>query len=198
MELTNIRSHRIRWSALLARGALVGLVSAAVMLVLACLLYPLLADGESVWTFPNVVSSSVLGDDAASPLGTFEATPVLVGLLLHFAIGAIAGATYAFLIAMFDLEGWTPVALFGLLYGAMLFVWSAALVGAGFGGAAIQDLPLIVMFWGNLVFGLTAGMLLATWADRADLDQVESERVARFEDGRDRARDPARGRRVVH
>lgn len=188
MELTNIRSHRIRWSALLARGAVVGLVSAAVMLVLACVLYPLLSAGSSAWTFPKVVSSALLGDNAVAPLDAYEMAPVLVGLAVHFAIGALAGATYAFLIAMFDLEGWTPVALFGLLYGAMLFVWSAALIGAGFGTAAIQDLPLIVMFWGNIVFGLTAGMLLATWADRADLDQVESERVARFEDGRDTAR----------
>ena len=118
---------------------------------------------------------------AVTPPSGFDLAPVVVGLLVHLLIGVFAGTTYAVMVAMFDLEGWTPVALFGLLYGAMLFVWSTALIGAGLGTAAIQDLPLIVMFWGNMVFGLTAGVVLATWADRADIDQVESERVAAFE-----------------
>ncbi len=192
MEITNIRNHRIRWSLLFAQGALAGLVSAALMLVIATITYPAFSDGADGWTFMKVVSSSVLGDDAATPLAGFSALPVVLGLIIHFAIGAFAGATYAALVAMFDLEGWTPVALFGLLYGAMLFVWSTAFIGAGLGGAAIQDLPLIVMFWGNMVFGLTAGVLLATWADRADIDQVESERVAVFEGD-----DPSR-HRLLH
>ncbi len=181
MEITNIRDHRIRWRMLFAQGALAGITSATLMLAIATITYPAFSDGADGWTFMKVVSSSVLGDDAATPLAGFDATPVLLGLLIHLAIGAFAGATYAGLVAMFDLEGWTPVALFGLLYGAMLFVWSTAFIGAGLGGAAIQGLPLIVMFWGNMVFGLTAGILLATWADRADIDQVESERVTVFE-----------------
>jgi hypothetical protein len=181
MEITNIRDHRIRWRLLVAQGVLVGVASSLVMLVLAIVLYPAFSDGTDMWTFPKVVSSVFLGNDAATPLAGFDAGPVVLGLLMHFAIGAIAGATYAVLIAMFDLEGWTPVALFGLLYGAMLFVWSTALIGAGLGPDAIQNLPLIVMFWGNIAFGLTAGMLLASWADRADLDQLESERVPVFE-----------------
>ncbi len=181
MEITNIRDHRIRWRMLVAYGVLVGLTSALLMLMIATITYPAFSDGADGWTFMKVVSSSVLGDDAATPLGGFAVSPVFVGLIIHFAIGAFAGATYALLVAMFDLEGWTPVALFGLLYGAMLFVWSTALIGAGLGGEVIGDLPLIVMFWGNMVFGLTAGLLLATWADRADIDQVESERVSVFE-----------------
>lgn len=181
MEITNIRDHRIRWRLLVAQGALVGIASSLVMLVLATITYPMFSDGSDMWTFPKVIASAVLGNDAASPLAGFDAGPVVLGLLMHFAIGAIAGATYAVLIAMFDLEGWTPVALFGLLYGAMLFVWSTALIGAGLGPDAMQDLPLIVMFWGNIAFGLTAGVLLASWADRADLDQLESERVPVFE-----------------
>lgn len=192
MEITNIRHHRIRWRVLLAQGAFAGVVSALLMLAIASILYPLFSDGSDGWTFMKVVGSSVLGDDAATPLGGFDADGVFVGLLIHLAIGAFAGATYAVLVAMFDLEGWTPVALFGLLYGAMLFVWSTAIIGAGFGGAAIQDLPLIVMFWGNMIFGLTSGMLLATWADRADLDQVESERVPVFEG------DDPRSHRLMH
>ena len=181
MQVTNIRGHRIRWRLLAAQGAVAGVLSALVMLAIATVTYPIFDSGSDGWTFLKVVSSAVLGDDAAAPLTGFEAVPVLVGLVLHLAIGAFVGATYALAIAMFDLEGWTPVALFGLLYGAFLFVWSTVLIGAGLGGQAIADLPLIVMLWGNLLFGLTAGVLLATWADRADIDQVESERVPAFE-----------------
>lgn len=181
MEITNIRHHRIRWRLLAARGAFVGLLSAIVMLVIATLAYPMFVTGADGWTFAKVVGSAVLGDSALlSPAG-FELVPVAVGLIVHLAIGAFAGITYAVLIAMFDLEGWTPVALFGLLYGALLFVWSSTLIGAGVIGVDMADMPLIVMFAGNLVFGMTAGMLLATWADRADIDQTESERVPVFE-----------------
>lgn len=192
MEIRNIRDHRIRWRVPIVQGVVAGLLSATVMLAFAMVTYPAFSSGADGWTFAKVVSTVFLGDEAATPLAGFAAGPVLVGLLMHFAIGAFAGATYAVLVAMFDLEGWTPVALFGLLYGAMLFVWSTALIGAGFGGAAVEQLPLIVMFWGNIVFGITSGLLLSTWADRADIDQVESERVPLFEG------DDAPAHRMLH
>jgi hypothetical protein len=187
-QLTNIRGHRIRWRMQLASGAVVGLISAAVMLVIAMLLYPPFADASDLWSFPKVVSTVILGDDAIEPLAGFETIPVLVGLAIHFLIGVVAGAVYAAIVAMFDLEGWTPVALFGLLYGAMLFVWSTALVLAGLTPVDTGNLPVIVMFWGNIAFGLTAGVLLSTWADRADVDQVDEERVPVFEGQIDQTR----------
>jgi hypothetical protein len=179
--LTNIRGHRIRWRMQLASGAVVGAISAAVMLAIAMLLYPLFADASDLWSFPKVVSTVVYGQDAIQPLAGFDAGPVLVGLAIHFAIGIVAGMVYAGLIAMFDIEGWTPVALFGLLYGAMLFVWSTALVLAGLTPVDTGNLPVIVMFWGNVAFGLAAGLLLSTWADRADIDQADDEKVPVFE-----------------
>lgn len=186
MQVTNVRGHRIRWRVLMGQGAFVGSVSSLFMLVVATLLYPLLDSATDGWTFLKVVSTAVLGQDAADPLTGFAAVPVLAGLVVHLAIGAIAGLTYACLVGMFDLEGWTPVALFGLLYGAMLFVWSTVAIGAGLGGTAIEGLPPVVMLWGNISFGLCAGVLLATWADQADIDQVQSERVPPFEGDLDR------------
>ncbi|MCW2956742.1 MAG: hypothetical protein JWO69_1611 [Thermoleophilia bacterium] len=179
-EVTNIRGHRIRWSLLAARGALVGVFGAVAMLVIAMATFPLFSDDGDVWSFLKIVSGAVLGGEAASPITGFEATPVLVGLIVHFALGAFVGLTYALLIAMFDLEGWTPVALFGLLYGAMVFVWSAVFIGAGFGPADATAIPPVSMFFGNIAFGLTAGVLLATWADDGDLDQEEA-KVGVFE-----------------
>ncbi len=185
-QITNIRGHRIRWRVLAAQGAVVGMVSALVMMAIATLIYPVIDSATDGWTFLKVVSSVVLGDDAASPLTGFDFVPVMVGTLLHLAIGVVAGMLYAFVVAMFDLEGWTPVALIGLLYGAILFVWSTVLIQAGLGGTALGNLPIVVMLWGNMAFGLCAGLMLATWADRADLDQLESERVPAFEGDVDR------------
>lgn len=185
---TNIRGHRIRWRAQLTTGAVVGAVSALVMLAIAMLLYPLFVDASDAWSFPKVVSTALLGEDAIEPISGFEAVPVVVGLVIHFLIGIAAGAVYAALVALFDLEGWTPVALFGLLFGAMLFVWSTALVFAGLTPVDSGNLPLIAMFWGNMAFGLTAGIMLSSWADRADLDQREDEKVPVFEGQVDQAR----------
>jgi hypothetical protein len=44
------------------------------------------------------------------------------------------------------------------------------------------------MFWGNMAFGLTSGILLSQWADRADVDQLEDEKVPVFEGQIDQTR----------
>ncbi|MCZ4496595.1 MAG: hypothetical protein JWM25_1178 [Thermoleophilia bacterium] len=178
--ITNIRHHRIRWGLLAGRGAGVGIISGVVMLLVAMVTLPLVSDDGDAWTFLKIAGSALLGGDAATPLTGFELGPVLAGMIVHFLLAALVGATYALLIGMFDLEGWTPVALFGLLYGAMVFVWSAVIIGAGFGPAAADSIPPISMFFGNMAFGMTAGILLATWADDGDLDQEEI-RVKVFE-----------------
>jgi hypothetical protein len=181
MEITNIRHHRIHWRTVAVQGALAGVTSALFMLVLASVTWPAFADDADGWTFLKVVGSATLGGDAASPLTGFDASAVIVGLVMHLSIGIVAGAAYGLIVAFLDLEGWTPVALVGMLYGAVLFVWSTAIVGAIVGSEVLTDAPLLVMFWSNVAFGLVAGLLLATWADGADLDQLESERVPVFE-----------------
>lgn len=185
--IRNVRGHRIRWTALLARGVVVGLISALVMLVVAMVSFPLFERGSDMWTFSKVIAAVFLPNDTMQ-LTSFEAGPVLLGTLLHFLLGAFAGATYAAIVGMFDLEGWTPVAMMGIVYGAGLFITSATLIGvlSSFDDAA-QNLPLVVMFWGNVAFGITAGALMATWADRADIDQDEAERVPAFEGQQDLA-----------
>ncbi|MEO6866649.1 MAG: hypothetical protein ABI200_01355 [Gaiellales bacterium] len=167
----NIRGHRIRWHIMAAQGAYIGVASAAVMLAIAMATFPIFASNTDGWTFAKIISTVALGNSAAHPLTGFAFVPVVVGLAIHFALSITIGVVYAGLVAMFDLEGWTPVALMGLIIGAIAFVWSAALIGAGVGPASFADLPLGALLWGNIAFGLTAGVLLATWADRADLDR---------------------------
>lgn len=179
--IRNVRGHRIRWGALLSLGALVGVISSLVMLAIAVLLVPLFSEGTDAWTFAKVLSVPFLGSGAASPLTGFDTTPVVVGLITHFALGAVVGVLYAAVIGMFDLEGWTQTALTGILLGAFLFVWSSTLISAGLGPKPAEVLPMAAMLWGNLAFGITAGALVATWADKLDLDQDETERVRAFE-----------------
>ena len=179
----NIRGHRIRWRVLLAQGAFVGALSALVMLAVAMVTVPAFSQSTDMWSFAKAVSSAVLGSDAATPLTGFDTAPVLVGIALHLVISALVGVVYAGIVGMFDLEGWTPVAVMGLLFGAILFVWTAVLIGAGIAPSAATDIPLGALLWGNVAFGLTAGLLLATWADRADLDHEldNAVRVRAFE-----------------
>jgi len=180
MEITNIRHHRIRWRRLAALGAGAGLVGALVMLLISMATMPLLTDGDA-WTFPKVISGALLGSDAATPLTGFESGPVIVGLVLQLVIGAIVGAIYGVLVAMFDLEGWTPVTLFGLIFGATTFVTIVSIISATVAADSVEALPIIATFWGSIAFGLTAGAVLARWADRSDLDQDTTERVGAFE-----------------
>lgn len=155
MQVTNIRTHRIRWRRQLVRGALVGAISVVALLLAAAI----------VDLFVGTTDDSALAEVAGS-----------IGLAvgIDFVIGIIGGMVFAALVALFDVEGWTPVAVAGLLYGAVVFVWPATI--AGFNGGS-----LIVMFAGSIAFGLTAGLLLATWADRGDIDQNETVRVPAFE-----------------
>lgn len=177
----NIRGHRIRWGVLAAQGARVGIWSALAMLVVAMLTVPLFSSGLDSWSFTKIIAAYFMGDSAASPVTGLDAGPVLVGTCIHLAIGALVGVSFAAIIGMFDLEGWTPVALVGLMYGALLFVGSATVIAAGVGPADTYDLPMAPLLWGNVIFGLVAGVLMAAWADAADLDQPEEERVRVFE-----------------
>lgn len=177
----NIRGHRIRWGMLCAQGAMVGLWSALAMLVVALMTIPMFSTGLDAWSFPKIIAATFMGDSAASPVTGFDAGPVAIGTIIHFGIGAIVGATFAAIIGMFDIEGWTPVALVGLMYGALLFVGSATVIAAIGGPAAEFDLPMAPLLWGNVIFGLVAGVLMAAWADAADIDQPEAEHVRVFE-----------------
>ncbi|MCW2973084.1 MAG: hypothetical protein JWN72_1357 [Thermoleophilia bacterium] len=177
--IRNVQGHRIRWRVLGAQGAAVGLWSAVAMLVVAMATVPLFDSSMDTWSFTKVIASGILGDGAASPVTGFELVPVLVGTLVHLTIGLLVGVSFAFVIGFFDLEGWTPVALVGLLYGALLFVGSATFVNAGLG--PWSDVPLQPLLWGNVVFGLVAGLLMSTWAQDADIDIERDEPVHVFE-----------------
>jgi len=177
--IRNIQGHRIRWRILAAQGALVGLISALAMLLIAMVTIPLFAGSMDTWSFSKVLASGVLGNSAAHPLTGFDAGPVLLGTLLHLGIGALVGISFAIVIGLFDLEGWTSVALVGLLYAAVMFVGAATMVSIGIG--PWSDVPLQPLLWGNLVFGLVAGLFMSTWAQDADIDIEPGERVHVFE-----------------
>lgn len=166
---SNVRAHRITYDLLALRGAFVGVLAAIVMAIMAMLLTQFVAPETDMWSFPKAVSSIVLGEDAATPLTGFDAAPVIVGLLVHLAIGAVVGAIFATLIGLFDIEETVPVTLMGLIYGVSVFLFSYLAVGSLF-FPAINEIPTIVGFWTHVAFGLIAGAMLGQWNERYDED----------------------------
>lgn len=173
----NLVSHRISYDRLAGLGAIAGLLAAVVMGALTVAITPLVAPGADVWSFFKVVSTMILGEGAATPLAGFAAGPVLLGVALHLAIGAAFGAIFAILIGLFDIEETVPIMLMGLVYGVIVFL-GTYLVIAQLLFPAFEQLPFIVPFWTHVAFGLIAGAVLGSWADRYDLDHGrDAERV---------------------
>lgn len=167
----NVRAHRISYLPLALRGALVGVASAVIMAAVTMLVGPLLDADNDVFTFPRVVATIVLGDDAATPLTGLALLPVAVGLLTHLAIGALVGAAFALLIGEFDVEGTVPVMVAGIVFASIVFVVSYLAV-ARLLFPAFEHLPILASFWSHVVFGIVAGAMLGSWATRFDTGEV--------------------------
>jgi hypothetical protein len=174
----NVRAHRINYRALAARGAWAGVLASLIMVAIAAVAAPLIEANTDAWSFPKVVSSIVLGEEAASPLAGFDALPVVLGLLLHLAIGAFFGAVFACIVGFLDVEETVPVVLAGIVYGVIVFLTTYVMIGQLL-FPAIDDLPLVVSFWNHVAFGITTGVVLGSWADTLDADHYKDREAVR-------------------
>lgn len=169
----NVISHRISYDRLAGAGAAVGVLAALVMAAVAMIVTPLVDADTDLWSFFKVVGTIVLGTGAADPLTGWEALPVLVGMAMHLLIGAVVGAVFAVLVGLFDIEDTVPVMLMGLVYGVAVFLTSYVGIG-NLVFPAFERLPTIVGFWTHIAFGIIAGAVLGSWAERYDLDRPDT------------------------
>jgi hypothetical protein len=152
------------WSA----AAVSGFAAGAVLMVLE-LLWATFMSGTSPWRVSQLVAALVLGwSDAAlqSPAGTFSAPVVGVALATHYALGIAFGMVLGFISAGFHYDtGRGALALVGLLFGALLYLFNFHLV-------ATQAFPWLIELRGwptliaHLVFGVTASLLYWKLAKR--------------------------------
>lgn len=166
--MLNVEGHRIEYGALALQGVVVGLISSVVLGVVASLLGPIITTGHDVSSFLKIVATPLMGEAAVTPVTGFDPGAVLVGAGVLLALGAIMGAGFAMVVGFFDLEGFTQVAVVGLLLGAVYFVITTVIIGLGLVHSAFEQLELAVMFWGHVAFGLTAGALMARSVSRHD------------------------------
>lgn len=129
------------------RGLSAGFYAAIPMGALAMMLG--LAAGLSFFEPLRLIASALLGKAALS--GAF---PVLLGLMLHMATGALFGALYALTLRP---SASTPAA--GIVYG--LAVWAlATLVQGALAPLLAQNLPSWIFAMAHVVYGLTLAALL--------------------------------------
>lgn len=103
-------------------GAVAGIVAGFVMLVVAAILTA--AMGGDIWLEAKAIAAPIFGPGVMRP--GFEAGPVIVGTIIHFAVSALLGAIFSIIkrrVLKLPSDLGVPV-LAGLIYGFM--VWSAA------------------------------------------------------------------------
>jgi hypothetical protein len=95
-------------------AVLAGVIAGAIFLVLEMVL-PTLLIGSSPWVALRYTASMMLGDGVLPPPAGFDATVVLVGLLIHFVLSILYACVLAFIIHRGGLlTGIIGGALFGL------------------------------------------------------------------------------------
>lgn len=168
---------RGRWIMVGAVGGLLGAVLMAMYAMVVSAAYkdvgfftPLYHIG-SAFASPDAMMTSM--EEAAAGNGFyFTAGPASVGLLVHMATGAAAGALFGVIASLATWSRVTTVAA-GVVYGMIVLIGNAfvtlPIVAELFdGGDAIADMPAMAG-WGtfvveHVIFGVVLGALVALWA----------------------------------
>jgi hypothetical protein len=139
----------------LTLGALAGLGGGLAMGVTGMLVAAAL--GMSIWTPLNEIAG-VFSTGRASDLGEFNASMVLLGTAVHFAIAAALGILFALLYrGLFDLpSSFGFPLLYGFLYGIVIWLISDQVL-SGTGISAINYTPWFIVQ--HLIFGATTGLI---------------------------------------
>jgi hypothetical protein len=164
----NLDQETVDYRPLALRGAEAGLASGVLIGALEIAYSGLFDSATDAWSFPKVVATIALGDDAAHPLTGFAAGAVTAGLLIHLVIATLLGMVFALLAGFVSIKDPPVLLLSGITYGVVVyFVTYVIIAGALF--PEFQRLPTLAFFLVHPVFGLAAATLLHHWADRWDM-----------------------------
>ena len=160
------RHHRTDWVA----AAVSGLAAGAVLMLVE-LLWAALVSGDSPWRTSHAIAAIALGSDALQSAG-FGLGVVSLALALHYLLGVAFGLLLGWAIAPFLAdwgdESWSLCALFGTLFGALLYLlnfYGMAQIFPWF--AALRGAPAFVA---HLIFGASAALIY--WKlERRSMDQ---------------------------
>jgi hypothetical protein len=114
-----------------------------------------LINGQDVWAGVKFAGLPFLGEAAMRP--GFEAWPVLVGALRHFAVSAVWGALFGWLV--FGRSRLATIALgaaWGIVVWLGMYYLVLPLVGAGW---VAQMVPVSMAIFEHVLFGLAVAFL---------------------------------------
>lgn len=145
-NVTAPTATRIRWSAAVWAGVIAG----AVFLVLEMLMVPMFMGG-SPWGPPRMIAAMVMGQEVLPPPGTFALVPVMVAMVIHFALSIVFALVLA---AIISRMGTGAALLVGAVFGLALYV-------VNFYGMTVvfpwfADARNWVSIFAHVVFGLVA------------------------------------------
>lgn len=136
-------------------GAVAGFLAGAVMVLLSPILS--LLTGISIWQPPKIIAATVYGASIANNT-SFEAGPVIMGTLIHFAISIVLGAIFGIIMhRMLHLttEFGLP-ALIGLIYGLIIFFFAYFI--APLVNPVVNQYSMAAVIAQNLAFGICLGI----------------------------------------
>jgi hypothetical protein len=168
----NIEDEAVDYRPLALRGAEAGVVSGAVIAVIAMAACAF-TSGTDVWSFPKVISTIALGDHAAQPLTGWETAPVLVGLALHLVVSSVLGMAFGVIVGFTSCKDAAPTLLAGFVYGIVVYFFTYVLIANAL-FPKFRELPDLVFLAVHPVFGAVAALLLMHWADRWDHGPAEA------------------------
>lgn len=136
-------------------GAVAGFLAGAVMVLLSPILS--LLTGISIWQPPKIIAATVYGASVANSTG-FEAGPVILGTLIHFAISIVLGAIFGVImhrLLHLTTEFGLP-ALAGLCYGLIIFFFAYFI--APLVNPVVNQYSMAAVIAQNLAFGICLGI----------------------------------------
>ncbi|AOY94785.1 hypothetical protein BKK79_23160 [Cupriavidus sp. USMAA2-4] len=164
MELHMHSHHYVRrmpdWSA----AAVAGLVAGALLVVVE-LFWSSMVAGVNPWGTTRMIAAILMGPDVLQT-SLFSVGTVAAALVIHFVLGAILGMVLAAIIAPFQLDSSSGMAMLaGAVFGALVYLFNFHVMTRAF--TWFIDARGWHTFVGHLLFGMAAA-LCYWWFERRE------------------------------
>ncbi|CAN5815768.1 hypothetical protein BH23GEM7_BH23GEM7_36910 [soil metagenome] len=124
IAVTRSQTTGIDWSAAIMAGVIAGIV----FMMIEMFMMPMFGFAPSMWAPPRMIGAIGLGEGALPPPATFDATIVMVAMLIHFATSILFAIVVAFIIR--NLAMGAAIAV-GVVAALLLYVFVFYVMTAG-------------------------------------------------------------------
>lgn len=149
---------RVDWSAAIWAGVIAG----AVFMMLEMIMVPMFM-GMPAWAPPRMIAAIAMGKDVLPPPATFDATILMVAMLVHFPLSIVYAIILAWIVSRLDFGVALAV---GAVFGLVLYLINFYGMTAVFPWFA--DARNWVSIFAHIAFGLVAAWAYKGLASRAE------------------------------